>query len=177
MWNFYELLFSENSLVIFSECHQQFRFSAQIDIFVTSVPISLGTSYVSVFCMDNDYRRFFGYEDFEMILQFRQNKTNEWETIVKVNDVGSFITNKSTAIETHFGRKKPCGYRLCTIDARISIHMNTCENNFIPSFRCQIRNGRNSVDSSREVQLEITGKWVKNELKLQNTNYLNFGKK
>lgn len=111
--------------------------------------------------MDDRYwRKFVGYEDSEMILQFRQNKTNEWETIVKVNDVGLFITNISTAIETHLGRNGTCGYRKfrCTIDARISIHVNTCENNFIPSFRCQILNGRNSVYSSREVQLEITGK-------------------
>lgn len=173
---FYKLLFSENSLVIFYECHQQFRFSAQIPIYVTSGPISLGTSDVSVSCTDFGYRRFFEYEDFEMILQFRQNKTNEWETIVKVNDVGSFITNISTAIETHLEIKETCGYRMlqCAIYASISIHMNTCEYNLYPSFRCQILNGTNSVDSSREVQLEITGKWVKNELKLQNNKLFEF---
>lgn len=100
-----------------------------------------------------------GY-DLELILQFRQNKTNEWETIVKSNRFGSFLTSNSTDIETHLLGNRTCDYYMfgCMIYAKISIHLKTCKDDPYPSFRCQIIDGTNTIDSSEEVQLEITGK-------------------
>uniref|UniRef100_A0A8W8MC94 Ig-like domain-containing protein n=1 Tax=Magallana gigas TaxID=29159 RepID=A0A8W8MC94_MAGGI len=43
------------------------------------------------------------------------------------------------------------------IYAEISIHLKTCKDDPYPSFRCQIIDGTNTIDSSEEVQLEITG--------------------
>lgn len=95
-----------------------------------------------------------------MILQFRQNKTNKWETIVKANKFGLFLTSNSTDIETHLPRKGVCDYYMleCMIYASILIHLETCKNDLYPTFRCQIIDGTNTIDSSEEVQLEITGK-------------------
>nr|XP_034308564.1 uncharacterized protein LOC117683474 [Crassostrea gigas] len=45
----------------------------------------------------------------------------------------------------------------CMIYANISIHLETCKDNLFPSFRCQLIDGPNTIDSSKEVQLEITG--------------------
>lgn len=151
---------------VFSDCHQWFRFSAQIDIYVISIPIPLGTSYVSVGCRDYTYLRHSGYA-LGLILQFRQNKTNEWETIVKANRFGSFLTSNSTDIETNLLRNRTCDYYKfgCMIYANISIHFDMCKDNLFPSFRCQFIDGPNTVDSSKEVQLEITGKWDKIEEK------------
>lgn len=144
--------------------HQWFRFSAQIDIYIISIPIPLGTSYVSVRCRDYTYWRHSGY-DLGLILQFRQNKTNEWETIVKSNRFGSFLTSNSTDIETNLLRNRMCDYHRfgCMIYANISIHLETCKDNLFPSFRCQLIDGPNTIDSSKEVQLEITGTWDKIE--------------
>ncbi|XP_065928833.1 uncharacterized protein [Magallana gigas] len=129
---------------------------ARILISVPSIRIPLGTSYLSVMCIDFSHHHEYG---FELILQFRQNKTNEWETIVKANRFGSFLTSKSTDIETRLLRNRRCDYYMseCMIDARISIHLKTCKDDPYPSFRCQIIDGTYTIDSSREVQLEITG--------------------
>lgn len=134
---------------------------------MTSIPIQLGTSYVSVMCINFSPHHQYG---FELILQFRQNKTNEWETIVKSNRFGSFLTSNSTDIETHLLRKKRCDYYMfgCMIYANISIHLETCKDNLFPSFRCQFIDGPNTIDSSKEIQLEITGK----RDKIEGKNYL-----
>lgn len=134
-----------------------FHFSAQIHISVTSIPIQLRTSYFSVRCIDFSYYHRYG---FELILQFRQNKTNQWETIVKANRFGSFLTSNSIDIGTQLLRNRMCDYYMfrCMIYANISIHLETCKYNLFPSFRCQFIDGPNTIDSSKEVQLEITGK-------------------
>lgn len=49
------------------------------------------------------------------------------------------------------------------IYANISIHLETCKDDTYPSFRCQSIDETNTIDSSKEVQLEITGKWDKIE--------------
>lgn len=117
---------------------------------------------MSVRCSDFVHWRHFEYDP-ELILQFRQNKTNKWETTVKANRFGSFLISRSTDIETHLLRNETCDYHMfmCTIHAIISIHLKTCKDDPYPSFRCQIIDGTNTTDSSKEVQLEITGKWDK----------------
>lgn len=137
-----------------------------INIYVGAGAISLGQSYLSVSCMSYSYMMMiYGTNDskYEMFLQFRQNKTNEWETIVEVNKSGTFITSISKDIETHLERNETCfiGYRYrirCRITANISIHSRTCKDHLFPSLRCQLSNGTGIIDSSTELELEIKGK-------------------
>lgn len=140
-----------------------------VEIYVSNTQISLGTSYVSVRCISDQYRKGIFWDKksrFELFLQCRQNKTNDWETIVQLNDSGSFITNISTAIETHLVRNETCVYRSfqyemgCRIYANISIHLETCKDYLNPSFRCQFVDidRKNAVDVSDEVQVQITSK-------------------
>lgn len=102
-----------------------------------------------------------------MFLQFRQNQTSEWKTIVEVNESGTFLINSVTAIETDLERNETCnmlrfnGDRLlirCQIYANISIHLETCKDHLFPSLRCQLSNGTDIIDSSWDFELEITGK-------------------
>lgn len=100
-----------------------------------------------------------------MFLQFRQNQTSEWETIVEVNESGTFLINSVTAIETDLDRNEKCDmfnrYRVligCQIYANISIHLETCKDHLFPSLRCQLSNGTDIIDSSGDFKLEIKGK-------------------
>lgn len=142
-------------------------FSELIYTDVSSRSIPIGKSYLSVSCIHR--RVYVATKDSrpEMFLQFRQNQTSEWETIVEVNKAGTFLINSVTAIETDLERNEPCImsrfysdiYQInCWIYANISIHLETCKDNLFPSFRCQLIDGPNTIDSSKEVQLEITGK-------------------
>lgn len=146
-----------------------FSEQSAVEIYVSNTQISLGTSYISVRCISDQYRKgIFGDKKsrIELFLQCRQNKTNDWETIVQLNDSGSFITNISTAIETHIERNETCdffGYLNkmgCRIYANISIHLETCKDYLNPSFRCQFVDidRKNAVDVSDEVQVQITSK-------------------
>lgn len=155
------------SHVILSMILSQFRnffFSEQSDviIYATNTQISLGTSFISVMCQPRVYKKG-KYSGFEILLQCRQNKSSYWETIVKLNDSGSFITNISKDIETHLERNGTCDYgygKGCGIYANISIHLESCKGYLDPSFRCQLFDigGRIAVDSSKEVQVEISSK-------------------
>lgn len=126
----------------------------------------MGTSYISVSCDLNDIQWIFwgirNYIKIELFLQCRQNKTNDWQTIVKVSDSGSFITNISKDIETHLEKNETCGNRNgkgCRIDANISIHLESCNGYLDPSFRCQLFNiEKGNTVSSKKVQVEITSK-------------------
>lgn len=130
----------------------------------------MGTSYISVTCDLNRKWTLFLWDDtryskIELFLQCRQNKTNDWQTIVKLSDSGSFITNISEDIETHLEKNGTCGYdddqysKGCRIYANISIHLESCKGYLDPSFRCQLFDKeRRIVDGSREVQVEITSK-------------------
>lgn len=148
-----------------------FFFPEQLDveIYVTNTQISVGTSYISVSCDLNDIQWIFwdirNYIKIELFLQCRQNKTNDWQTIVKVSDSGSFITNISKDIETHLEKNETCGNRNgkgCRIDANISIHLESCNGYLDPSFRCQLFNiEKGNTVSSKKVQVEITSKWDK----------------
>lgn len=145
-----------------------FFFPEQLDveIYVTNTQISVGTSYISVSCDLNDIQWIFwgirNYIKIELFLQCRQNKTNDWQTIVKVSDSGSFITNISKDIETHLEKNETCGNRNgkgCRIDANISIHLESCNGYLDPSFRCQLFNiEKGNTVSSKKVQVEITSK-------------------
>lgn len=136
--------------------------SARLKFNVDGRSIPLGTSYLSVRCAEDQGFFFLKRTNSisKMILQFRQNNTNEWETIVKVNESGPFLTDISTDTETHLVRNGTCIFGMpgCMIYANISIHLETCVNYLYPSFRCQTFDKTNTVDMSREVQLEITGK-------------------
>lgn len=134
-----------------------------IDVSSRSIPI--GKSYLSVRC--NPLRLFVATKVSrpEMFLQFRQNQTSEWKTIVEVNESGTFLINSVTAIETDLERNETCnmlrfnGDRLlirCQIYANISIHLETCKDHLFPSLRCQLSNGTDIIDSSWD--FEITGK-------------------
>lgn len=136
-----------------------------IDIYVSTSAISLGQSYLFASCESSPYVMIIYRTNdsrYEMFLQFRKNKTNEWETIVGVNKSGTFITSISKDIETHLERNKTCdgnGYIMaCRITANISIHSGTCKDHLFPSLRCQFSNGRGIIDSSTELELEIKGK-------------------
>lgn len=145
-----------------------FSEQSAVEIYVKNAQISLGTSYISVRCKSDRMKSSFLDKNSrnELFLQCRQNKTNDWETIVQLNDSGSFITNISTAIETHLVRNKTCDYRSikyekgCRIYANISIHLETCKDYLNPSFRCQFVDidTKNAVDVSDEVQVQITSK-------------------
>lgn len=125
----------------------------------------MGTSYISVTC-DRRSGFIFGvdtrYSKIELFLQCRQNKTNDWQTIVKLSDSGSFITNISKDIETHLEKNGTCGNRNgrgCRINANISIHLESCEGYLDPSFRCQLFDiEKGNTVSSKKVQVEITSK-------------------
>lgn len=136
-------------------------------IYVTNTQISVGTSYISVSC--DLYRKitfiFWGIRNtskIELFLQCRQNKTNDWQTIVKLSESGSFITNISKDIETHLEKNGTCGNRNgrgCRINANISIHLESCKGYLDPSFRCQLFNiEKGNTVSSKKVQVEITSK-------------------
>lgn len=137
-----------------------------VEIYVTNTQISVGTSYISVSCDLNDIQWIFwgirNYIKIELFLQCRQNKTNDWQTIVKVSDSGSFITNISKDIETHLEKNETCGNRNgkgCRIDANISIRLESCNGYLDPSFRCQLFNiEKGNTVSSKKVQVEITSK-------------------
>nr|XP_019925316.2 uncharacterized protein LOC105334289 [Crassostrea gigas] len=138
-----------------------------VGIDVTNTQISVGTSYISVNCGLNGKSIFKdGYSKIELHLQCRQNKTNDWQTIVLLNDSGSFITNISKDIETNLEKNGTCDYdynRYCKgfrIYAKISIHLESCKGYLDPSFRCQLFGiyGRFKGDRSKEVQLEISSK-------------------
>lgn len=142
-------------------------FSELIYIDVSSRSIPIGKSYLSVRC--NPLRLFVATKVSrpEMFLQFRQNQTSEWKTIVEVNESGTFLINSVTAIETDLERNETCnmlrfnGDRLlirCQIYANISIHLETCKDHLFPSLRCQFSNGTDIIDSSWDFELEITGK-------------------
>lgn len=147
-----------------------FSEQSAVEIYVSNTQISLGTSYISVRCISDQYRKgIFGDKKsrIELFLQCRQNKTNDWETIVQLNNSGSFITTISTAIETHIERNETCDYRSsfqyemgCRIYANISIHLETCKDYLNPSFRCQFVDidTKNAVDVSDDVQVQITSK-------------------
>lgn len=151
--------------MILSQFRKLFFFSEQyVGIYVTNTKISVGTSYISVNC-DLYGKSIFRdkYSKIELHLQCRQNKTNDWQTIVLLNDSGSFITNISKDIETHLEKNGTCDYRYgkgCGIYANISIHLESCKGYLDPSFRCQLFDigGRIAVDSSKEVQVEISSK-------------------
>ncbi|XP_065928832.1 uncharacterized protein [Magallana gigas] len=138
-----------------------------VGIDVTNTQISVGTSYISVNC--GLYGKIIfrdKYSKIELHLQCRQNKTNDWQTIVLLNDSGSFITNISKDIETNLEKNGTCDYddnRYCKgfrIYAKISIHLESCKGYLDPSFRCQLFDiyGRFKGDRSKEVQLEISSK-------------------
>lgn len=154
--------------MILSQFRKLFFFSEQyVGIYVTNTKISVGTSYISVNC-DLYGKSIFRdkYSKIEFHLQCRLNKTNDWQTIVLLNDSGPFITNISKDIETHLERNETCdyyGYRYgkgCRIYANISIHLESCKGYLDPSFRCQIFDieRRIAVDGSGEVQVEIASK-------------------
>ncbi|XP_065929730.1 uncharacterized protein [Magallana gigas] len=133
-----------------------------IDVSSRSIPI--GKSYLSVSCYDR-FRLYVATKDSrpEMFLQFRQNQTSEWETIVEVNEAGTFLINSVTAIETDLERNKPCtrgrfNIIRCWIYANISIHLETCKDHIFPSLRCQLSNGTEIIERSRDLELEIKGK-------------------
>lgn len=154
--------------MILSQFRKLFFFSEQyVGIYVTNTKISVGTSYISVNCGLNGKSIFRDeYSKIELHLQCRQNKTNDWQTIVLLNDSGSFITNISKDIETHLEKNGTCDYdynRYCKgfrIYAKISIHLESCKGYLDPSFRCQLFGiyGRIKGDRSKEVQLEISSK-------------------
>lgn len=139
-------------------------FSELIYIDVSSRSIPIGKSYLSVSCYDR-FRLYVATKDSrpEMFLQFRQNQTSEWETIVEVNEAGTFLINSVTAIETDLERNKPCtrgrfNIIRCWIYANISIHLETCKDHIFPSLRCQLSNGTEIIERSRDLELEIKGK-------------------
>lgn len=146
-----------------------FFFSERTLIYVGSRSISLGESYLSVTRCDQFSRKGFRIKTNdsrpELFLQFRQNKTNKWETLIEVNGSGTFITNISKAIKTDIVRNETCDnnryryrYRLqCTIYANISMHLETCKDNLFPSFRCHFSDGTDT-EISRDLELEIKGK-------------------
>lgn len=151
-------------LIEFYQLFGVFFFSERTYIDVSSRSISLGESYLSVTCqqlMFWYFRTKTNYWRLEMFLQFRQNKTNEWETIIEVNGSGTFITNISKAIETDIERNETCynnRYQSrCMIYANISMHLETCKDNIFPSFRCQFSDGTDT-EISRDLELEIKGK-------------------
>lgn len=131
----------------------------------SSRSITLGESYLSVTSCEQFSRNYFRNKtnDWrpELFLQFRQNKTNKWETLIEVNKSGTFITNISKAIKTDIVRNETCDnnrYRSrCTIYANISMHLETCKDNLFPSFRCQYSDGTDT-EISRDLELEIKGK-------------------
>lgn len=142
-------------------------FSELIYTDVSSRSIPIGKSYLSVSCIDR--RVYVATKDSrpEMFLQFRQNQTSEWETIVEVNKSGTFLINSVTAIETDLERNEPCimsrlysdRYQInCWIYANISIHLETCKDHIFPSLRCQLSNGTEIIDRSMDLELEIKGK-------------------
>lgn len=137
-----------------------------MDIVVSSRSISIGKSYLSVSCglirpyvVSNDSR-------YGMSIEFRQNQTSEWQTIVEVNESGTFLINSVTVIETDLERNETCdmfrfsGFYLirCQIYANVSIHLETCKDHLFPSFRCQFPNGIDIIGSTRNLELEIKGK-------------------
>eukprot|EP00105_Crassostrea_gigas_P017999 XP_011435983.1 PREDICTED: uncharacterized protein LOC105334289 isoform X1 [Crassostrea gigas] len=136
-----------------------------VEIYVSNTQLSVGTSYISVTC-DRTWGWFYWDKTkIKLFLQCRQNKSSYWETIVKLNDSGSFITNISKDIETHLEKNGTCDYddyrygKECRIYANISIHLESCKGYLDPSFRCQIFDiERIAVRGSREVQVEITSK-------------------
>lgn len=138
-------------------------FSEWTFIHVGSSSISLGESYLSVTRCDQVSKRYFRIKTNdtrpEMFLQFRQNKTNKWETLIEVNESGTFITNISKAIKTDIVSNETCyKYRdQCRIYANISMHLETCKDNLFPSFRCQFSDGTDT-EISRDLELEIKGK-------------------
>lgn len=154
------------------EFYQLFGFFSElIYIDASSRSIPIGKSYLSVSC-STPYRLFVAIKVSrpEMFLQFRQNQTSEWETIVEVNESGTFLINSVTAIETDLERNETCNIlrynrnRLltrCQIYANISIHLETCKDHLFPSLRCQLSNGTDIIDSSWDFKLEIKGKWDK----------------
>lgn len=148
---------------MFIEFYQLFWvFPEFIGMQVSSRSITLGESYLSVTCMHFP-SRYFRTNDSRLgfFFQFRQNKTNKWETLIEVNGSGTFITNISKAIKTDIKINETCynnRYRSrCRIYANISMHLETCKDNIFPSFRCQFSDGTDT-EISRDLELEIKGK-------------------
>lgn len=126
---------------------------------VTSEIIPLGTSFISVQCVPDPYICFTSEPN--LFLQFRQNKTNKWETFATLNASGSFITNIEADIQTYLLSNEAYDFRYicrCGICTNISITLETCKEHLYPSFRCLLFDERRTYNISREQQLEIAGK-------------------